>query len=152
MLHSLLLSSYILHKNLEHVILFDRPPSNLLRQEVSGTCIYLDVLQKSTGGNNSKTERELGLSLSEKVDASQKNIDEELVGIAEAKLVSFCAQVIREASEFQSSMGETTNMDIHRVLELRSPVIVKVKISSLLVCGMFYSDQVLLILAHIYLS
>ena len=92
------------------------------------------------------------MSLSEKVDASQKNIDEELVGIAEAKLVSFCAQVIREASEFQSSMGETTNMDIHRVLELRSPVIVKVKISSLLVCGMFYSDQVLLILAHIYLS
>ncbi|KAL1806265.1 hypothetical protein ACET3Z_029333 [Daucus carota] len=122
-------ASYNSYSNLRlrmHHISADRPPSNLLRQEVSGTCIYLDVLQKSTGGNNSKTERELGLSLSEKVDASQKNIDEELVGIAEAKLVSFCAQVIREASEFQSSMGETTNMDIHRVLELRSPVIVKV--------------------------
>ncbi|KAF4382922.1 hypothetical protein G4B88_010093 [Cannabis sativa] len=34
--------------------------------------------------------------------------------------------VLREASDLQSTAGETTNMDIHRVLELRSPVIVKV--------------------------
>lgn len=124
----LLLISYILYENLEHISLFDRPPSNLLRQEVAGTCIYLDVLQKSTCGNNSKTEGGHGSSLPEKVDASSKNNDDELVGIAEAKLVSFCAQVIREASEFHTNMGETTHMDFHRVLELRSPVIVKVLI------------------------
>lgn len=116
----------MLHANLEHISLFDRPPSNLLRQEVAGTSIYLDVLQKSTSGNNSKTDGGHGSSLPEKVDASSKNNDDELVGIAEAKLVSFCAQAIREASEFQSNMGETINMDIHRVLELRSPIIVKV--------------------------
>lgn len=49
------------------------------------------------------------------------------MGIAEKKLVSFCAQVLREASDFQSDSGETTNMDSHLVLELRSPVIVKVR-------------------------
>lgn len=48
------------------------------------------------------------------------------MGIAEEKLVSFCAQVLREASDFQSDSGDATNMDIHLVLELRSPVIVKV--------------------------
>ncbi|KAK6136359.1 hypothetical protein DH2020_029889 [Rehmannia glutinosa] len=52
--------------------------------------------------------------------------EEKLEGIAEEKLVSFCEQVLREASDIQSNVGETTNMDIHRVLELRSPVIVKV--------------------------
>ncbi|MCI40776.1 brefeldin A-inhibited guanine nucleotide-exchange protein 5-like, partial [Trifolium medium] len=34
-------------------------------------------------------------------------------------------QVLREASDLQSSTGETTNMDIHRVLELRAPIIIK---------------------------
>lgn len=122
-------ASYNSYTNLRsrmHHISADRPPSNLIRQEVAGTCIYLDVLQKSTCGNNSETEGGHGSSLPEKVDASSKNNDDELVGIAEAKLVSFCAQVIREASEFHTNMGETTNMDIHRVLELRSPIIVKV--------------------------
>lgn len=52
--------------------------------------------------------------------------DKKLEMVAEEKLVSFCGQVLREASEIQSSLGETINMDIHRVLELRSPVIVKV--------------------------
>ncbi|WOH07868.1 hypothetical protein DCAR_0727302 [Daucus carota subsp. sativus] len=104
----------------------ERPPLNLLRQELAGTCIYLDVLQKSTGGHNSKTQGELKSSLPENVDASPKYNDDELMGIAEAKLVSFCAHVLREASHFQSNLGETTNMNIHLVLELRSPVIVKV--------------------------
>lgn len=84
------------------------------------------MLQKSTGGHNSKTQGELKSSLPENVDASPKYNDDELMGIAEAKLVSFCAHVLREASHFQSNLGETTNMNIHLVLELRSPVIVKV--------------------------
>lgn len=46
--------------------------------------------------------------------------------IAEEKLVSFCGQVLREASDFQSCTAESANMDVHRVLELRSPIIVKV--------------------------
>ncbi|XP_074355698.1 potassium channel KAT3-like [Apium graveolens] len=57
-----------------------------ISQELDGTCIYLDVLQKSTGGQNSKTQRELGSSLPENVDASPKYIDDELMGITENKL------------------------------------------------------------------
>ncbi|KAL8122263.1 hypothetical protein AgCh_018854 [Apium graveolens] len=118
-------ASYNSYTNLRsrmHHISAERPPLNLFRQELAGTCIYLNVLQKSTGGKNSKTQRELP----ENVDASPKYIDDELMGIAENKLVSFCAKVLREASDFQSDSEETTNVDIHLVLELRSPVIVKV--------------------------
>lgn len=91
----------------------NRPPLNLLRQELAGTCIYMDILQKTT----------------ETIDI-HKEEDDKLEGIAEEKLVSFCEQVLREASDFQSSMEETTNMDIHRVLELRSPIIIKVQLIS----------------------
>lgn len=90
---------------------------NLLRQELSGTCIYLELLQKST----SETDK-----------AEQENSDsdeEKLAGIAEQKLATFCEQVLKDASDLQSNIGETANMDIHRVLELRSPIIVKVFLS-----------------------
>ncbi|KAG8380375.1 hypothetical protein BUALT_Bualt06G0008900 [Buddleja alternifolia] len=90
----------------------ERPPLNLLRQELAGTSIYLDILQKTTAAANDHKE-----------DIVK---EEKLGGIAEEKLISFCEQVIKEASDFQSSMEETTNMDIHRVIELRSPIIVKV--------------------------
>ncbi|KAL2249198.1 UNVERIFIED_CONTAM: Brefeldin A-inhibited guanine nucleotide-exchange protein 5, partial [Sesamum indicum] len=76
-----------------------RPPLNLLRQELAGTCIYLDILQKTTST----------------VDIHREG------DIKEEKLEG----VLREASDFQSSIEETNNMDIHRVLELRSPIIVK---------------------------
>ncbi|KAI3470391.1 hypothetical protein Pfo_027054 [Paulownia fortunei] len=95
-----------------HQIPAERPPLNLLRQELAGTCIYLDILQKTTATVDIHKEEDVK--------------EEKLQGIAEEKLVSFCEQVLREASDFQSSMEETTNMDIHRVLELRSPIIVKV--------------------------
>lgn len=85
---------------------------NLLRQELIGTCIYLDILQKTTAAVNMQKEEVVR--------------EEKLERIAKEKLVSFCERVLREASDFQSSMEETTNMDIHRVLKLRSPVIVKV--------------------------
>ncbi|KAL1193725.1 Brefeldin A-inhibited guanine nucleotide-exchange protein 5 [Cardamine amara subsp. amara] len=88
----------------------ERPPLNLLRQELEGTTIYLDVLQKTTSGFAD--------------DAS--STEDKLEGAAEEKLVSFCEQVLKETSDLQSTLGETTNMDVHRVLELRSPVIVKV--------------------------
>ncbi|CAH2065526.1 unnamed protein product [Thlaspi arvense] len=88
----------------------ERPPLNLLRQELEGTTIYLDVLQKTTSGL---------------ADAAS-NTEDELETAAEEKLVSFCEQVLKETSDLQSTIGVSTNMDVHRVLELRSPVIVKV--------------------------
>ncbi|KAL6549550.1 hypothetical protein OROHE_008281 [Orobanche hederae] len=61
------------------------------QKELAGTCIYLDILQKTTST----------------VDIQKEESIKEIEGIAEGKLVSFCAQVLREASEFQSSMEET---------------------------------------------
>ncbi|XP_019198456.1 PREDICTED: brefeldin A-inhibited guanine nucleotide-exchange protein 5 [Ipomoea nil] len=117
-----------------HQIPADRPPLNLLRQELAGTSIYLDILQKTTAVFNSENDE-----LHEKSSSQNGNLvvrtdakltgkveEDKLQGFAEEKLVSFCGQVLREASDFQSSMGENTNMDVHRVLELRSPIIVKV--------------------------
>ncbi|KAH6757481.1 HOPM interactor 7 [Perilla frutescens var. hirtella] len=95
-----------------HQISAERPPLNLLRQELAGTCIYLDILQKTTATFDMQKEEDIK--------------EDKLEGIAEGKLVSFCEQVLREASEFQSSMEETSNMDVHRVLELRSPIIITV--------------------------
>ncbi|XP_057802169.1 brefeldin A-inhibited guanine nucleotide-exchange protein 5-like isoform X2 [Salvia miltiorrhiza] len=90
----------------------ERPPLNLLRQELTATCIYLDILQKTTAPVEAQDD-----------EAAREEKPE---GIAEEKLVSFCEHVLREASDFQSSMEETANMEIHRVLELRAPIIVKV--------------------------
>ncbi|EYU39506.1 hypothetical protein MIMGU_mgv1a000192mg [Erythranthe guttata] len=108
-------SSYNSYTNLRlrmHQIPAERLPLNLLRQELSGTCVYLDILQKTTAEVNIHKEEAVK--------------EDKLERVAEEKLVSFCERVLREASEFQSNMEETTSMDIHRVLELRSPIIVKV--------------------------
>ncbi|RWR76137.1 brefeldin A-inhibited guanine nucleotide-exchange protein 5 isoform X1 [Cinnamomum micranthum f. kanehirae] len=105
----------------------ERPPLNLLRQEIAGTSIYLDILQKTTVID--KTDNEKPVDASSDIDTSNDevaNADEKLKGIAEEKLVSFCEQILKEASEIQPSTGESASVDIHRVLELRSPVIVKV--------------------------
>lgn len=98
---------------------------NLLRQELAGTSIYLDILQKTT-------------SESSVDDTNIDNEEEKLIDIAEERLVTFCEQVLNDASDLQSNMGETTNMDIHRVLELRSPVIVKVSAALLI---LFYKTE-----------
>uniref|UniRef100_A0A7N0V676 SEC7 domain-containing protein n=1 Tax=Kalanchoe fedtschenkoi TaxID=63787 RepID=A0A7N0V676_KALFE len=68
--------------------------------------------------NGSKVE---SASMNENSDADKK-----LERVAEEKLVSFCGQILSEASEIQSTLGETINMDVHTVLQLRSPIIVKV--------------------------
>lgn len=93
-------------------LLLDRPPLNLLRQELTATSIYLNILLKTTA------------AVAVQDDKAAK--EEKPEGIAEEKLVSFFEQVLREASDFQSSMEETANMELHRVLELRAPIIVKV--------------------------
>ncbi|XP_059461146.1 brefeldin A-inhibited guanine nucleotide-exchange protein 5 [Corylus avellana] len=105
----------------------ERPPLNLLRQELAGTCIYMDILQKATSGYDARKERDPNTHPdTDTTSANNSNAEEKLERVAEEKLVSFCEQVLREASDVQASVGETTNMDIHRVLELRSPIIVKV--------------------------
>ncbi|KAK2645141.1 hypothetical protein Ddye_020336 [Dipteronia dyeriana] len=132
-------SSFNSYSNLRmrmHHIPDERPPLNILRQELAGTFIYLDILLKTTSGFNGNGEQHPKSNGSLDVDitsdnnassfADNSNSEEEVGGVAEEKLVSFCEQVLREASDLQSSIGETTNMQIHRVQELRSPIIVKV--------------------------
>ncbi|KAJ7955363.1 Brefeldin A-inhibited guanine nucleotide-exchange protein like [Quillaja saponaria] len=132
-------ASYNSYTNLRtrmHQIADERPPRNLLRQEIAGTSVYLDILHKSTSDFNTNKERSQQFNSFEDADTAPADnglstiqhcsTDEKLERIAEEKLVSFCEQVLREASDLQSSSGETTNMDIHRILELRSPIIIKV--------------------------
>ena len=98
-----------------------RPPLNLLRQELAGTTIYLEILHKSTVDNdaNGSAEEINGVSV-------ESDEQEKLKNLAEGKLVSFCGQILKEASDLQPSTGETASADIHRVLDLRAPVIIKV--------------------------
>ncbi|KAH7856207.1 hypothetical protein Vadar_033926 [Vaccinium darrowii] len=132
-------ASYNSYTNLRlrmHHIPAERPPLNLLRQELTGTGIYMEILQKTTSEIDSGRGEQLDTNIGRDVGRSSvengssvdgdSGVGEKLGTIAEEKLVSFCGQVLKEASDFQSIMGETTNMDIHQVLELRSPVIVKV--------------------------
>jgi guanine nucleotide-exchange factor len=118
-----------------HQIPDERPPINLLRQELAGTGVYLDILQKATNGFEANKEKSPESDKLQHADSTadsdssitqQSDDEEKFERVAEEKLVSFCEQVLREASDLQSSTGETTNMDIHRVLELRAPIIIKV--------------------------
>lgn len=103
---------------------------NLLRQELAGTTIYLDVLHKTTSTCNMPSEEHSGISngyCSGNNDVGQVEVTEEkLIGIAEEKLVTFCGQILKDASDLQPNSGEAAAMDIHKILEIRSPVIVKV--------------------------
>ncbi|XP_062190117.1 brefeldin A-inhibited guanine nucleotide-exchange protein 5-like [Phragmites australis] len=116
-------SSYNSPSNLRtrmHHIPPERPPLNLLRQELAGTTIYLEILHKSTA------EHDMNDSTEEANGFSESGEQEKLKNLAEGKLVSFCGQILKEASDLQPSTGEAASADIHRVLDLRAPVIVKV--------------------------
>ncbi|XP_028786878.1 brefeldin A-inhibited guanine nucleotide-exchange protein 5-like [Neltuma alba] len=105
-----------------HQVLGERPPVNLLRQESAAMSIYLDILQKSTYEfQNSDPISDNDLTVSPHSDR-----ETEFGKIAEGKMVAFLEQVLGDATNLQSSAGEATNMDIHRVLELRAPLIVMV--------------------------
>ncbi|KAK3127408.1 hypothetical protein QOZ80_7AG0572890 [Eleusine coracana subsp. coracana] len=116
-------SSYNSPSNLRtrmHHIPPERPPLNLLRQELAGTNIYLEILHKSTVEYDAN-------ETTETVEANGFSVEQEkLKNLAEGKLVSFCGQILKEASDLQPSTGETASADIHRVLDLRAPVIVMV--------------------------
>ncbi|KAL0926627.1 hypothetical protein M5K25_002866 [Dendrobium thyrsiflorum] len=111
----------------------ERPPLNLLRQEIAGTSIYLDILQKSTStssGDNNEQESNGSFreteSGSERTNFEIKSPEEKLKLLAEEKLVSFCGQILKEASDLQPVTIESANADVHRVLDLRAPIVVKV--------------------------
>ncbi|CAH9130093.1 unnamed protein product [Cuscuta epithymum] len=119
-----------------HQLAAKRPPLNIIRQELAGTSIYLEMLHKATAEINAeKDEMHEETSISRNIDhlarsdheTSKVEIEEDDIhGIAEQKLVSFCGKVLREASDFQFSMGGGISTEAHQVLELRSTVIVKV--------------------------
>lgn len=118
-----------------HQIPAERPPVNLLRQESAAMSIYLDILQKSTcefDTNKQQNPRSSGFQNSDFISDNElpitQHLDQETEfgKIVEGKLVAFFEQVLGDASDLQSSAGEATNMDIHRVLELRAPLIVMV--------------------------
>ncbi|KAE8675994.1 hypothetical protein F3Y22_tig00111640pilonHSYRG00235 [Hibiscus syriacus] len=104
----------------------EMPPLNLLRQELAGTCIYLDVLRKTTSGFTDNIGQNIESNSSQDTDISSDNngsrlaeqsyAETKLEGIAEEKLVSFCAQVLGDTSDLQSMIGETSSVDIHHVL------------------------------------
>ncbi|KAF5204476.1 Brefeldin a-inhibited guanine nucleotide-exchange protein [Thalictrum thalictroides] len=122
-------ASYNSYSNLRmrmHHVTAERPPLNLLRQELAGTSVYLDILQKATSTSANNDENAVDMDVAHVVNDRSYIKDEKLEGVAEEKLVSFCGQILKEASELHSGTGESANVDIHRVLELRSPIIVKV--------------------------
>lgn len=119
-------ASYNSYANLRirmHQIPSDRLPVNILRQEIEGTRIYLEVLQKATTQLNVDGEEELSKTISN-YDLKEEEL--KLQEIAEQKLVSFCGQVLTETSSLQPGAGEAVDADVHRVLVLRAPIIVKV--------------------------
>lgn len=105
-----------------------RPPLNLLRQEIEGTSIYLDILHKTTSTYDLTTNDNNGPleTVSSDGFVGTANSEEKLRSLAEEKFVAFCGQILREASELQPVTGEAATADIHRVLDLRAPIIVKV--------------------------
>lgn len=86
-----------------------------------GTCVYLDILHKTIAAVDTNEENSREVS-----DSQESNAELKLDRVAEEKLVSFCGHVLKDASDFLSAVKGATNVEIHRVLELRSPIIVKV--------------------------
>ncbi|GMY35231.1 brefeldin A-inhibited guanine nucleotide-exchange protein 5 [Fagus crenata] len=74
----------------------ERPPLNLLRQELAAIFIYLDILLKATSGYNANTERDPNSPPDvDTTPANNSNAEEKLERIAEEKLVSLCEQVLK---------------------------------------------------------
>ncbi|KAI3852911.1 hypothetical protein MKW92_028883 [Papaver armeniacum] len=86
-------------------ILLSVPPLNLLGQELAGTCIYLDMLQKTTTKSDTNTDKAVEANALSAVDG-----EETLDDIAEEKLVSFCGQILKEASDLQSGTGDAASV------------------------------------------
>ena len=81
----------------------------------------MDILHNTISAVDAKKENSREIS-----DSQGSNAESKLDTVAEEKLVSFCGHVLKDASDFLSAVKGATNVEIHRVLELRSPIIVKV--------------------------
>ncbi|KAI3925688.1 hypothetical protein MKW92_017070 [Papaver armeniacum] len=102
-------ASYNSYTNLRmrmHHIPSERPPLNLLGQELAGTCIYLDMLQKTTTKSDTNTDKAVEANALSAVDG-EETLDDD---IAEEKLVSFCGQILKEASDLQSGTGDAASV------------------------------------------
>ncbi|KAL2613840.1 hypothetical protein R1flu_025532 [Riccia fluitans] len=96
----------------------DRPPPNLLRQEVEGTQLYLAVLQRACAKPLTSSGQE--------TEPGHRNEEEKLHEEAERRLVTFYGHILKETAILQPAPGEAVQADAHRALSLRSPVTVKV--------------------------
>eukprot|EP00249_Psilotum_nudum_P022212 c28418_g1_i1 orf=484-1569(+) len=111
----------------------ERPPLNLLRQEIEGTEIYLTVLHRTIChlkpvdcegalSNGSRIAMDIQSNASEGLWKAEGKIREE----AEQKLVSFCGHILKEAVDLQPSVGDAVEVGVHLVFALRVPIVVKV--------------------------
>ncbi|WMV59416.1 hypothetical protein MTR67_052801 [Solanum verrucosum] len=96
----------------------ERPPFNLLRQELAGTSIYLDILQKTTAGINSVREESTETTVAQSGNSFMNNDaassdmfqeqgsikEDKFQQIAEEKLVTFCGQVLRGMCSMNSQI------------------------------------------------
>ncbi|KAI5080659.1 hypothetical protein GOP47_0003842 [Adiantum capillus-veneris] len=132
-------ASYNSYKNLQsriQQVIGDRPPPNLLRQEIEGTRIYLTVLNRAiTEGEVHTIHISQGESngsiphKSEDVCGAKEILkSDQLLAreAAEERMVAFCAQVLKEASVSQPTIGDVLEPDAFLAASLRSPIVVQV--------------------------
>lgn len=100
---------------------------------MTGTSVYLDILRKTTTTHSIKETKYIdddgNVEKNSTANFCNNEVSEEdrkLRLVAEEKLVSFCEQILKDASEMHSSKDDSASVEIHRVLELRAPVVVKV--------------------------
>lgn len=112
-----------------------RPPPNLLRQEIEGTRIYLTILNRALTESKVHTEHNPlsngSLIHSEKVKGSEdvpRGEQWDVRDAAEERMVSFCAQILKEAAVSQPTIGDVLESEAFFAATLRSPVVVKVNV------------------------
>ncbi|KAH7282739.1 hypothetical protein KP509_35G045800 [Ceratopteris richardii] len=111
-----------------------RPPTNLLRQENEGTKVYLAILNRAISEYDIRdTDKPLSNgSISDNdnsLDASgdiSKGVQKHVQETAEERMVSFCAQILKEASLSNPNVGDVVDGDSFLAASLRSPIVVKV--------------------------
>lgn len=89
----------------------------------------MDILHKSTTNIEEpvvSNDQQMEAVENNSTYGHSANDDEQLKSLAEQKLVSFCSEILKEASDLQPSTGDAASADVHRVLDLRAPVIIKV--------------------------
>lgn len=109
------------------LLLMNRPPPSLLRQEAEGTQLYLAMLTLSAMGHEAdattKESKRNWINMGRKSPPPES---EKLRQEAERRLMAFYGHVLREIITLQSRPGDTTPTDVYKSLSVRAPVTVKV--------------------------